>query len=272
MKSNTYILRLLLLAVSPLLTDCSTWSKKSAMQQPTAVVSATKSTPAAAKSNEAPVEEMDEYAAEVADPLQPFNRVMFRVNDGLYTILLRPISKGYEKVLPKPVRKGIDNAFDNVKFPVRFVNCTLQGKFKRAGQETGKFLVNTVAGLGGLLRQSDRIPALANVPAEDLGQTLATWGIGHGPYIVLPLFGPSSLRETVGMAGDYAANPVNWGLFWHGGHDWEHDWTMIPPAANTLRLLPSQLATYDDATKDAIDAYLSARSAYIQNRAEAARK
>ncbi len=272
MKSNTYILRLLLLAVSPLLTDCSTWSKKSVAQQPTAASSATKTTPAAVKSNEAQVEEVDEYAAEVSDPLQPFNRAMFRVNDGLYTVLLRPISKGYEKVLPTPVRKGIDNAFDNVKFPVRFVNCTLQGKFKRAGQETGKFLVNTVAGLGGLLRQSDRIPALANVPAEDLGQTLATWGIGHGPYIVLPLFGPSSLRETVGMAGDYAANPVNWGLFWHGGHDWEHDWTMIPPAANTLRLLPSQLATYDDATKDAIDAYLSARSAYIQNRAEAARK
>lgn len=219
------------------------------------------------------VDEHDDYAPVAAsDPLERLNRGVFWVNDKTYAVLVRPVSKGYEIIFPKPVRRGITNAFENVKFPVRFVNCALQGKFKRAGQETGKFFVNTVAGVGGVLNVSDKIPALTNVPGEDTGQTFATWGIGGGPYLVLPFFGPCNVRDTVGMAGDYALNPVNWGLFWHGGHDWEHDWTMIPPSANTLRLLPDQLATYDSATKDSVDPYISVRSAYIQARADAVKK
>lgn len=221
----------------------------------------------------APVDENDDYAeVAVADPLERMNRGIFWFNDKLYLVLLRPVSKGYEVVFPKPVRTGVNNAFENVKFPVRFVNSALQGKFKRAGQETGKFVVNTVAGVGGLLNISDKIPAIANVPSEDTGQTFAKWGIGHGAYVVLPFFGPSSVRDGVGMVGDYFLNPVNWGIFYHGGHDWEHDWTMIPPAANTLRSLPDQLSIYDAATKEAVDPYLSVRSTYVQNREDAARK
>ncbi|MBL9130512.1 MAG: VacJ family lipoprotein, partial [Verrucomicrobiaceae bacterium] len=162
-------------------------------------------------------------------------------------------------------------AFENVKFPVRFVNSALQGKFKRAGKETGKFFVNTIFGVGGLFKTSDKIPDLTDVPAEDTGQTLAKWRIPHGPYIVLPFFGPCTLRETVGMAGDYALNPVNWGIFWHGGHDWEHDWTAVPPASNTLRSMPDQLSKYDAATENSVDPYVSARSTYIQNRAASAK-
>ena len=139
------------------------------------------------------------------------------IRDRLYTFLFRPISKGYELILPRPVRKGIDNAFENVKYPVRVVNCTLQGKFKRAGQETGKFVVNTVGGVAGIFRPAENIPALANVPDEDTAQTLGKWGIPNGPYLVLPLLGPSSVRDTVGLAGDYALNPVNWPyLYWFG--------------------------------------------------------
>lgn len=221
------------------------------------------------------VDAQDDYAAiedHAFDPIEGFNRGTFWLNDKMYLVLFRPISKGYQVVFPKPVRKGITNAFENVKYPVRFVNCALQGKFKRAGQETGKFLVNTVAGVGGILNVSDKIPAIAHIPSEDTGQTLGAWGIGHGPYIVLPFFGPSSLRETVGMAGDYALNPVNWGIFWHGGHDWEHDWTIAPPSANTLRNMPEQFETYDTATKNAVDPYLSVRSIYLQNRADAVKK
>lgn len=230
---------------------------------------------AKAKADAAPVDEHDEYgeaAVAVADPLERMNRGIFWFNDKLYLVLLRPVSKGYEVVFPKPVRKGINNAFENVKFPVRFVNSALQGKFKRAGQETGKFVVNTVAGVGGLLNISDKIPAIAHVPLEDTGQTFATWGIGHGAYLVLPFFGPSSVRDGVGLIGDYALNPVNWGIFYHGGHDWEHDWTVIPPSANTIRSLPDQLSIYDAATKEAVDPYLSVRSTYVQNRKDAAKK
>lgn len=277
MKSNSLLLRLLLLAIAPLLTNCSATSKQVAT--PSAVAAAPSRTVANAsnvlgQSAKTKVDDLDEYeTALISDPLEPLNRRVFWCNDKLYTFLFRPISKGYEMVLPKPVRKGIDNAFTNIQYPVRVVNCALQGKFKRAGQETGKFVVNTIGGIGGIFTPAEKLRALAGVPAEDTAQTFAKWGIGHGPYLVLPLLGPSSARDTVGLAGDYALNPVNWGvIYWHGGHDYEHDWTMIPPTANSLRLLPSQLETYDDATKDAVDPYLSVRSTYVQNRAAAAEK
>jgi phospholipid-binding lipoprotein MlaA len=214
---------------------------------------------------------LDDYdtATEVSDPLEPLNRATFKLNDGLYNFVLRPISKGYTTVLPSPVRQGIDNVYDNVKFPVRFVNSGLQGKFKRAGQEVQKFGVNTFAGFGGLIKQSDRIPSLASVPEEDSGQTLATWGVGHGPYIVLPILGPSTAREVVGLAGDYALNPINWGFALKGDAD---DWAWIPPAVNNLRQLPIQLEKYDDSKANAIDPYTAIRSTYIQNRNSAAKQ
>ncbi|MFA7344823.1 MAG: VacJ family lipoprotein [Terrimicrobiaceae bacterium] len=213
--------------------------------------------------------DLDEYAAaEIADPLEPLNRATFWINDGLYTVILRPIAKGYEKVVPKPVRTGIHNAYENVRFPVRFVNDTLQGNFKRAGLETGKFFVNSIVGIGGIGRPSDHIPALADVPEADTGQTFAKWGIGHGVYLVLPLLGPSSLRETVGMAGDYALNPVNWVSFLYGGYAW----TIAIPSTNSLRYTHEQLGHYDAATKNALDRYLAIRSSYIQHRQEVAKK
>ncbi|WP_395748713.1 VacJ family lipoprotein [Prosthecobacter sp.] len=272
MKYHALTLRLLLLAASPLLTDCSTTgqtnsAKPSAAAAPTAVTAKGK---ALDKVGPEKIEdEKDEYAAaDLADPLQPLNRGTFWVNDQLYTFIFRPISKGYQFILPRPVRKGIDNAFENVKYPVRVVNCTLQGKLKRAGQETGKFVVNTVGGVGGIFRPAERIPALANLPDEDTAQTLAKWGFPNGPYLVLPLLGPSTFRDTVGLAGDYALNPVNWPyLYWYGSRS-KHDWIVVPPFSNTLRSLPTQLDKYDTITKDAVDPYLSARSAYAQNRAE----
>ncbi len=208
-------------------------------------------------------EEADEYAtAAASDPLEGLNRAVFRFNDGLYTVLLRPVSKGYQTVVPGPVRTGVGHAFDNVRYPVRLVNCVLQGKFQRAGQETGKFLVNTVGGAGGLFKVSDKIPALADVPAEDTGQTFAAWGIPHGAYLVLPVLGPSSVRDGVGSGVDYALNPVNWGIFWDAGGSWMD----IPPAVNTVQSLPGELETYDLAIGNSVDPYLSARSSYLQNR------
>lgn len=245
------LLRLLLPSVAFLLVACAT-------KQPS-------------QTSSSGTDSLDDYdtATEVSDPIEPLNRATFKLNDGLYNLVLRPISKGYTTVFPKPVRQGIDNVYDNVKFPVRFVNSGLQGKFKRAGQEAQKFGVNTFAGFGGLIKQSDRIPSLATVPEEDSGQTLATWGIGHGPYIVLPLLGPSTAREVVGLAGDYALNPINWGFALKGDAD---DWAWIPPAGNNLRQLPLQLEKYDDSKANAIDPYTAVRSTYIQNRNSAAKE
>lgn len=273
MKYHAFTLRLLLLAVAPLLTDCSTPATKT-VAKPTTEAAVKGKARAADKTAKGDDEEVDEYAtaSDISDPLEKLNRGTFWVNDQLYTFLLRPISKGYELILPRPVRQGIDNAFENVKYPVRFVNCTLQGKFKRAGQETGKFVVNTLGGVVGIFRPAENIPALASLPDEDTAQTLGTWGIPNGPYLVLPLLGPSSVRDTVGLAGDYALNPVNWPyLYWFGNRS-KHDWTIVPPLSNTLRSIPGQLDKYDTITKDAVDPYLSARSSYSQSRAEAIKK
>ena len=274
MKYRAFTLRLLLLAVAPLLTDCSSPAKTAVKPSADAAAIGTKAKGRAAdKVGPAKDEEVDEYATtNVSDPLEPLNRGTFWVNDQLYTFILRPISKGYTLLIPRPVRKGIDNVFENVKYPVRVVNCTLQGKIKRAGQETGKFFVNTVAGVGGIFRPAENIPALANLPDEDTAQTFGKWGIPPGPYLVLPLLGPSSLRDGVGLVGDYALNPVNWPYLWWYGSRQKHDWVIVPPLANTLRSTPAQMDKYDTITKDAVDPYLSARSAYSQNRAEAVKK
>ncbi len=258
------ILPLLLVVASALfLTSCCATGRK----QPAATAAVRGGNDG--KSVKAAEGDLNEYSAtSVADPLEPLNRATFWINDGLYTIILRPITKGYEFVIPKPVRTGIHNVFENVRFPVRFVNDTLQGNFKRAGYETGKFVVNSIAGVGGIGRPSDHIPALADVPEGDTGQTFAKWGIGHGIYIVLPVLGPSSLRDTVGIAGDYVLNPVNWVSFVYGGYAW----TIAIPSTNSLRVTHEQLGVYDSASKSSLDKYLAIRSAYIQHRQEVAKK
>ncbi|MFZ4592656.1 MAG: MlaA family lipoprotein [Verrucomicrobiaceae bacterium] len=269
MKTQLSYFRLALLALMPLLSQC-TATRPKATEAASLAATTVKDKPAKSAKELPPAkDDLDDYAVvEISDPIEGFNRATFWLNDKLYLIVFRPISKGYEKVMPKPLRKGVYNAFENVKFPVRFVNHALQGKFKNAGLETEKFLINTVAGIGGLIRVSDKVPVLAELPDQDTGKTFAKWGMGHGAYIVLPFLGPSSARDGVALVGDYAMNPVNWGLFWGG----DHDWTQIPPAANTLRALPGQLSTYDSAKRDSIDPYIAIRSAYVQYRAEAVKK
>ncbi len=263
----------LLLALVPCLTQCTS-TKRSTRKPlpPPPPPSATKplaqtsppSTPTSAEPDD-----LDEYAVvEISDPLEKVNRGIFWVNDKSYRFIFRPISKGYEKVLPNRLRKGIHNAFENVKFPIRFVNSALQGDFKKAGLHVGKFVIDSVAGVGGLVKRSDEIPVFAALPDEDTGKTFATWGMGHGPYIIIPFLGPSSLRDGVGLAADYALNPVNFAIYVPG----EYDWGFIPPSANTLRALPTQLATYDETVRDAIDPYIAVRSAYVQYRAEFVKK
>jgi len=258
-------LLLLTVATAPFLTSCASQAGK----QPAPASSATVGDKKSDGKSVAARDELDEYkAVPISDPLEALNRVTFWLNDGLYTIVFRPLSKGYEFVIPKPVRTGIYNVFENVKFPVRLVNNTLQGNLKRAGQETGKFLVNTTVGVGGIGRPSDHIPALADVPDADTGQTLAKWGLDHGIYLVLPMLGPSSVRDAAGLAGDYALNPVNWVSIFYGGYTW----IMAIPSTNTVRALPVQMGIYDSATKNALDRYLAARTAYVQYRREAALK
>ncbi|HTJ79969.1 MAG TPA: VacJ family lipoprotein [Rariglobus sp.] len=208
----------------------------------------------------------DEYAVvKVYDPLEPFNRAMFKFNNGVYDYVFRPVSKGYVKVMPTPARHGLSNFFANLRFPIRFVSDVLQFKFKRAGLETKKFYVNTIAGLGGFIRISDDVPSLANLPHEDLGQTFGVWGIHKGPYLVLPVLGPATTRDAVGLVGDYFLNPLHWNqLQYVDGHRWW--WDTAIQTTDTVNSLPDLLKLYDEEKQAALDPYIAVRSAYTQYR------
>ncbi|RMG67106.1 MAG: VacJ family lipoprotein, partial [Nitrospirae bacterium] len=133
----------------------------------------------------------------IADPLEPWNRLMFRFNDRLYFWVLKPVAQGYSYILPQDVRVAIGNFFRNLLMPVRVVNCLLQGKLKGAGNELLRFAVNTTLGVYGFDDVAKREFNL-NPYEEDLGQSLGHYGIGNGFYIVWPVLGPSTLRDTVG--------------------------------------------------------------------------
>jgi phospholipid-binding lipoprotein MlaA len=211
----------------------------------------------------APEDDWDEVSeVEVHDPVEPFNRGVFWFNHQLYTYVAKPFSTAYEFIFPELIRRGIRNAYDNLRFPVRFVNHTLQGRFDRTAKETGKFAVNTTAGVGGLMKPADKIPALAEVPPADAGQTFAKWGIPHGPYLVFPVLGPTTSRDLVGTAGDTVLNPVSWLAFIFPGAAW----TVAVSAPSGAHTVPDRMDTYDLATQDALDPYISARTGYIQYR------
>jgi phospholipid-binding lipoprotein MlaA len=196
------------------------------------------------------------------DPIEPVNRGVFWFNHQLYTFIAKPFSTAYEAVFPELVRRSIRNAYENVRFPVRFVNHTLQGRLDRTAKETGRFLVNTTAGVGGVMKPADKIPALADISKVDTGQTFGKWGVPHGPYLVFPVLGPTSSRDLVGTAGDTVLNPVAWlGLLFGGAA-----WTTAVSAPSGAHGVPDQMDRYDMATKDALDPYISARTGYMQNR------
>jgi len=154
-------------------------------------------------------DELDEQMVEVADPLEPLNRLMFNVNDTLYFWVFKPCAQTYKAVVPEPARTGVRNFFHNLTTPVRYVNCLLQGKGDSADTELRRFLVNTTAGVLGFGDPARDQYGLEPVQ-EDLGQTLAIHGIDNGFYIVWPFLGPSTVRDSLGMAGDAFLNPVRY--------------------------------------------------------------
>jgi len=215
----------------------------------------------------------DVLEQQVNDPLQRFNRTIFRFNDGLYTHVLRPVAHGYVFIVPRPVRTGVSNFFDNLRFPVRFINSVLQGKITRSAQETWKFIFNSTAGIGGLIRVSDHLKDLADVPAEDFGLTLGVWGIAAGPYIVVPVLGPSDCRDVVGFAGDYVMTPLNWypvGIIRHAFVS--NALSISLSGVHYVNGLPKAMDDYDQLKLAAVDPYIAMRDAYLSYRAAQLKK
>ena len=207
------------------------------------------------------------------DPWQGLNRKTFAFNDQLNTYALRPVAHGYAAIVPPQVRTSVSNFFDNLNYPVRFINSVLQGKITRSAQETGKFVINTTAGVGGLFRVSDQVSSLADVPAEDFGQTLGVWGFCAGPYLVIPVLGPSDCRDLVGSAGDFVMSPLNWHTLGFIHYAFITDPLTI--ALSTTRYvngLPKAVESYDQLKSEAVDPYISVREAYLSYRAARLKK
>ena len=140
----------------------------------------------------------------IYDPLEPFNRVMFTFNDRLYLWVIDPVATGYSKVVPSDFRTIISNFFYNLGEPVRSVNCLLQGRVADSGLVLSRFLINSTAGVFGLADPAGNEFKMKRIPGS-LGQTFATWGIGDGVYLVVPVLGPSTLRDLTGAIGDGVA-------------------------------------------------------------------
>ena len=213
---------------------------------------------AAVKSLDEDDDYLESHGHVVADPLEPWNRAVFKFNDAVLDYVARPAYKGYAYVTPKFMRTGIKNFFHNLSFPVRFVNNLLQGKGKAAGVEMSRFVLNTTGGLGGFFDVAKGKETIVPVEDEDMGQTFGVWGVGEGFYIVWPLLGPSSARDSVGRVGDYFLEPLNYVQ--------PSELSLGLSAAKTFNELDDVLDLYDDLKRAAIEPYSSVRDAYVQYR------
>jgi phospholipid-binding lipoprotein MlaA len=208
------------------------------------------------------IDDLDKVSEEektgIADPLEPFNRAMYHFNDKLYFWVLKPVAQGYGKVVPKVARVGVSNFFSNLTFPIRFVNCLLQANIRGAAEELGRFTINTIWGIGGLLDLASHEDINFLKHDEDFGQTLGVYGLGQGFYINWPIWGPSSPRDTVGLVGDFFLHPFTYLNPWYvfvGARAYDQ--------VNDTSL---KIGDYESLKEAAIDPYVAIRDAYVQYR------
>jgi phospholipid-binding lipoprotein MlaA len=200
-----------------------------------------------------PAAPKEERAA--TDPWEPMNRRVSSFNDNIDKVTLKPLARAYEAVFPKIVRRGISNFSTNILIPRSIINNLLQGKLKNSLSETGRFLANTGLGMGGLIDVGSDLGLQAH--PEDFGQTLAAWGVPDGPYVVLPILGPYTLRDATMVPLDFAADPV-----FHIDHDETRLTIQVVRTVNVR----AQLFSAEALIADSFDRYLSIRESYLQNR------
>lgn len=196
------------------------------------------------------------------DPLEGFNRGVWAVNRGVDTVVLKPVSTVYRTITPKPARRGLSRVLANLGEPFSAINNLLQGKPKRAMNNLGRFVVNSTIGVGGL---ADHATKIGIKPApEDFGQTLAAWGVNGGPYLVLPILGPSTLRDGVGSGVAQFTDPYRVCLRECG----PSGTAQLAATGAEIVITRAELteAGADAFLKSSLDPYATARSAYLQRR------
>ncbi len=189
------------------------------------------------------------------DPWEPLNRPLFSFTRGFDKVTTKPLAKGYEKVVPRPVRKGITNFFKNLRTPASSINNFLQGKPKYGFSELGRFVFNSTLGVGGLFD----IATAGGLEAhfEDFGQTAAVWGVPDGPYVMIPLLGPSTLRDTLLFPLSIVSDPL-----------YHYDNTSVRDKLRVLRIvdLRARLLPLESTLEESKDPYITLRESYLQNR------
>jgi len=207
-------------------------------------------------------EAQEEFRA-TNDPIEPFNRAMYDVHQAIDTVVLRPVAVAYRYVTPQPVRTGVSNVLSNLRSPVILVNDALQGETQRFGTTLGRFLLNSTLGLGGILDVATDFGLPPHT--EDFGQTFAVAGLEEGPYLFLPILGPSNPRDLLGFAAGLAADPFTW-LTMSGG-DVADVLSGVRTGATVVSTRESLLDPLDDVQRTSLDPYATLRSAYRQQRA-----
>ena len=204
-------------------------------------------------------------SAEVKDCFESVNRATFKLNQVLDGVIFEPVAKAY-RIMPSPVRVGASNALDNLSTLVTIPNNVLQGEFSKAGVNTGRFIINTTVGVVGIFDVAKKI-GFPEYEKEDYGQTLGVMGVGEGCYIVLPVLGPSTIRDTVGSFAN-----VTGGDAWYNvsvANDTQHFsnsdyWTSRVGAGIDFRA--KNIDSFNNLEKNSMDFYASVRSLYLQDR------
>jgi phospholipid-binding lipoprotein MlaA len=208
-------------------------------------------------------EEFDDEVVDINDPLYPINDALFNLNDVLYVVIMKPAAQTYNFFIPVEFRTVISNFFYNLRFPIRFVNCVLQFKGTKATQELGGFLLNSTVGLAGLGEVASHWDLKPS--PEDLGQTLGYWGAGNGFYIMYPILGPSSLRDSARFIDSYFLDPVSWLRYSKfGGYSWRT--TLAITAYDKFNELSLEYEDIDALMEAALDPYVAVRDAYVEHR------
>jgi phospholipid-binding lipoprotein MlaA len=204
-------------------------------------------------------------SGDVKDCFEGLNRATFSLNQGLDKAIFKPVARGYRK-LPSPIRSGTSNALENISSLLTIPNNILQGEFKKAGINTGRFAVNTTVGILGVFDVATKM----NFPEyerEDYGQTFGAWGIGAGCYVVLPVLGPSTVRDTFGSFMNVLGGDPYYNLSVHGNNQYlDQDLYMTTKIISGIDFRAKNLETIDNLEKNSMDFYASVRSLYLQDR------
>lgn len=204
-------------------------------------------------------------AKAINDPIEPVNRAIFDVNDFLDRLLIRPMAELYRVTVPPPLRNRISSILKNMAEPVIMANNLMQGEVSNAGTTLSRFLINTTLGAGGMFEVASGYGFQRQT--GDFGQTLHVWGMGEGPYIVLPLFGPSNVRDAIGLGVDTVISPWKY-VVAYGDTTTEDTFAITSITASALTRREANIEGYDALREGSLDFYAQMRSVYRQYRAK----